>query len=225
MTRDHKAGVNGCDCGDAGCQLPPGRCMLCAQPCQNDQCFPICGGCEPKIRDLHAGSSQDSQVGGCGLRCNGWFLFNGYGDGSVNIERCDACAVFDRDDDAAIHVRGRLAMAANDRIQRPDVDNGQSLVWEETEAEAARLLSEALTGAEREQLARGRGLMAGAEAQANNRLWGPLGPGSGVVVAGRGDRVWVAVRRAWVAGQPGLALSEPGGAEVLVTLEQVRVAR
>ena len=97
-----------CDCANPDCALPVGRCFLCKNPVDNDRTFAVCADCD----DAHqVRSAWTADYGNEEARndpnpdrecfCPGWLWMNEDSDASFNIERCDTCAVFRDDLEAA----------------------------------------------------------------------------------------------------------------------------
>lgn len=108
---DAALGIRRCDCGNPECQLPPGRCLRCGQPCEAEHPFVVCGDCQPLLQELwkrEAAAAPQDRCDGC-TGCPGWAPFNLASDGSVEVQRCDTCKVFDSDDAAAEHVQTHVA--------------------------------------------------------------------------------------------------------------------
>lgn len=111
-----------CDCGDPRCALPRGRCFLCKCPVVNERVYAVCSECDDahEIRaawgidygeeearhDRHALSGAEREC-----FCPGWLWMNEDDDASFNIERCDCCAAYCDDLEAA------AAMVARAKIR------------------------------------------------------------------------------------------------------------
>ena len=103
-----KESERGCDCANAGCTLPPGRCFLCKGPVDNDRTYAICSECDVAhevraswARDYGAIEAHWRAAGDRECFCPGWLWMNEESDGSFNIERCDTCRTVRDDTDAA----------------------------------------------------------------------------------------------------------------------------
>lgn len=106
-----------CPCNDPECGLPPGRCILCGNPCDNGRLLSVCGDCA-ETNDMretfHADTRREARRKHRNKErecfCGGWLLMNEESDGSLNVERCDTCDLFSDDEEAARACAARFGL-------------------------------------------------------------------------------------------------------------------
>lgn len=87
-------------------------CFLCKREVENDRRLAVCAECDDahEIRlawEIDYGEEKTRNARDATSRecfCPGWLWMNEHDDASFNIERCDACALFRDDDEAATTV-------------------------------------------------------------------------------------------------------------------------